>query len=368
MAKILIIAGISSSSYGRSIGLIGQKAGHQIYWVSGRKVECPGVIVKRLPECFGHSTFWRVLLEPFLVMEAIRKFRPDLIHVHYAMKGLVTIPLLFFHPLVVSTMGDDINPKYPYHKITVPFARLLLDHADIITSRSDYMDEALALIGNYQSKTRRVTFGIDLEKFHSNRDVGWLRKKLAIPADDIIFFDPRVAKPNYNKHVILGAFAHYLHNGGSAATLLVTEYLADPKYSLQLRHQAQSLGISDHVRFLGAIDLADLPDYFTLADITISIPSTDGLPQTFFEAFACGSFIIAGDLPSYKGVLQNGVTACLVSVNDEIKLAETMQWVVKHPDIRKKAVQLGQIYIQDHADFRKQANLVNQIYSELISI
>jgi len=119
---------------------------------------------------------------------------------------------------------------------------------------------------------------------------------------------------------------------------------------------------------LGAMDLADLPDYFTLADITISIPSTDGLPQTFFEAFACGSFIIAGDLPSYKGVLQNGVTACLVSVNDEIKLAETMQWVVKHPDIRKKAVQLGQIYIQDHADFRKQADLVNQIYSELISI
>ena len=363
MAKILVVAS-PPGPLTLERAVVGQKAGHQIIWVSTPKVALPEVIAFGAPSKTG--SWGRILLEPFALLRAIRDTRPDLVHVHYAWQGLRTPLLLRCRPLVVTVMGGDILPDQSYNGPRPPFVRALLNRADCITSKSQFLDEALCRIGGYRDKIRRITWGVDLNKFNPNRDVNYLRQRWRLPADNLVFFDSRGARPLYNKHIILDAFAHYLKAGGPAATLLVAEFSPDPAYLNRLKAQAGELGIANKVRFIGSIDHAAIPDYYALADVTLSIPDSDGLPQTIFEALACGSFLILSDLPQYAGTVEDGLTARRVPP-DSRAVAEAMLWASTQPDVRTRAIQLGRIYVEQHANRQTETQRVNQIYAELLN-
>ena len=58
---------------------------------------------------------------------------------------------------------------------------------------------------------------------------------------------------------------------------------------LRLEAKARELGVDSHVRFLGHVDHADLPDLYRAADL-YSMPSTgEGFGVAFVEAMACGT-------------------------------------------------------------------------------
>jgi len=365
MAKILIV-GDPTTPLERARGIVGQRAGHEIFWFSAQQADLPGVTRFSIPRIAVMSAPVRALLKPIYLRTALRQTRPDLVHVHYGQTGLMAFPLSKTHPLVVTVMGGDILPEQGYAGVRAYFIRLLLDNADCITSKSDFMDGALDKIGKYRNKIKRVVWGIDLARFHPERDVNALRERWLIPAADLVFFDPRLAKPFYNKHVILEAFAAYLGDEGPSATLLVAEAFAEPAYLVHLRQRAMQLGISDNVRFVGAIAYDEMPAYYTLADITISVPPSDGLPQTIFEAYGCGSFLILGDLPQYTGVVQDGITGRLVPVGNVQKLKEALLWAAATPGVRQNASRLGREYVEAEADFNVQAARMNEIYAELL--
>jgi glycosyltransferase involved in cell wall biosynthesis len=364
MAKILIVAH-PHSPHTRTRGLIGQQAGHQIFWVSTPKVNLPNVTAFGPPLSSGR--LGRLVLEPVVLELALRRVKPDLIHVHGARQGLRTPVLLAHHtPLIVSTMGGDILPDQSFVGVHAHLVRALLNRADFITSKSDFLDDVLARMGDYRLKTRRINWGIDLDRFQPGFDVSRLRQRWQIPAGDLVFFDSRLARPLYNKDIILTAFAQYVQSGGPAATLLVAELFPDSGYPEQLHRLAHELGLEEKVRFLGALNHADMPGCYVLADVTLSIPSSDGVPQTLYEALACGSFPIVGALPQYAGLVQDGLTARLVPPRDSPALAQALLWVAANPEIRARAQRLGRAYVEQHADQRVQSALVNQIYTDLL--
>jgi glycosyltransferase involved in cell wall biosynthesis len=228
------------------------------------------------------------------------------------------------------------------------------------------MDAALNRIGDYHAKTQRITWGLDLDRFRPDRDTRQLRERWSIPTADLVFFDPRLGRAFYNKHIILEAFAGYLQDGRASATLVVAEALGDPAYLSRLRKLADHLGIREKVRFVGEIAYESMPDYCALADVTISIPPSDGLPQTIYEAFACGSFLIVGNLPQYSGVVNDGVTARVVRPGDVQQLKDALAWSVAKPAVRQRAREAGRAYVEGHADLRVQAARMNEIYARLL--
>ena len=151
MAKILIY-GNPRSPLVRIRGLIGRENGHKIFWVSAEKANISGVKAFGLPSPISRSWVLRVFFEPFLIWRTIRQVRPDIVHVHYASKGLSAIPLIGKIPLVVTVMGSDIMTEAGYRGPYAFFTRILLNRADFITSKSDYMDKRLKSIGSYQNK------------------------------------------------------------------------------------------------------------------------------------------------------------------------------------------------------------------------
>ena len=365
MARILIVSH-PASPFAREQALAARQAGHHIFWLAAQEATLPGVTAFALPRWLQRSWLLRAFAEPVLALFVLRRVRPDIVHVFYAMKGLMTFLLIRAHPLVVSLLGGDVLPDQAYHGIYAFFVRLLLNHADRILSKSDFMDAALARIGDYRAKLERVPWGVDLEVFNPRRDVARLRRRWEIPDNDLVFFDPRAARPFYNKHIILEAFAKYLQNGGPSATLLVSEFLAEPDYMTRQKQKARRWGVAHKVRFVGAIPYHEMPDYYALADVTISVPPSDGLPQTIYEAFAAESLLVTGDLPQYRGIVEHLGNALLVPVGDAEALRAALLWAATHPEDQQRLVKAARAYVRAYADLRVQIRRINQIYRELL--
>ena len=366
MAKILIVAN-SLSPIARERGRVGQQFGHQISWFSWPKASLPEVKSFAAPKLGGRVG--RMLTSPFALAGAIRKSEPDLIHVHFGFQGLRTFILRSFCPVVVSVWGRDVLPEQGgLNSVTRPLLKQLLDHASCITAEAAHIDSALAQIGDYQSKIKRITWGIDLERFRPDLSTEKLKTELDIPVRALVFFDPRLATPMYNKHVILDAFASFVSQYDGLAVLIVAELFSDAAYAQELRRQAVKLGIADQIRYVGEIAFTDMPRYYALADATISIPISDGLPLTIFESLACGSFLILGNLPNYVGLIEKGLTGKFVALDDPQVLADVMTWVASQDGLRSRVVENGKRVLRKFADKKEQSRRVNEIYTDLIAV
>jgi glycosyltransferase involved in cell wall biosynthesis len=366
MAKILIV-GNPESPLVRERGLVGQEAGHQIFWFYRHKVNIPGVTSFGLPAPLAQLPRFHHFCEPFYLAHAIKNIHPDLIHVHFASKGLLALPLSHFHPLAVTTMGSDIAPTVGYRGVYAPFTRMLLDAADCITVKSGYMEQMLAQIGDFAHKIKHITWGVDLDLFRPDRDTKSLRANMRIPDRALVFFDPRAMRPLYNKHLLLEAFRLYINSGGPETVLLLEGNQADNRYLGKLKKRVKKWGFEDIVHFLPLQNQDGMADLYALADVVISVSNSDGFPQSIYEAWAGGRFMILSDLPQFREDFNDGATARLIDISDTHSLVNALLWVAEHPEIRRGAAQIGRARARSIADKDVEFKKMNRLYAGLLS-
>lgn len=346
---------------------MGVGGGYHLYWYSVPKAELEGLEGAISPP-FGRLRRLSVLLSPLFLWHAINRIQPDLIHAFYANQQANAIVLSRFRPLVLTVMGGDVLSDQSFKGRRRWSIKKMLDSADLITSKCLFLDAALNQIDNYAHKIRRVTWGVDTKKFRPGVEVNFLRQRWNIHPDDNVFFCPRICQPFYNKHLIIRAFGNYIHRGGSRtkAKLIIAELLAEESYSKRLRTLAKELDLMEHVRFVGTIPHQEMPAYFNLSDVMVAIPPSDGMPQSLYEAMACGTYPILGNLPQYQEIVQDGINGRLVGVGDVTALSEAMSWAVVHPEQRKAAATINRHRAREVADKDTQDQLVNSIYEELL--
>jgi glycosyltransferase involved in cell wall biosynthesis len=364
-SKRILIVGDPGSPLIQERAMVGRKGGCEIDWYSVRKTDWTGRMeawaapfnrINRLPDLYS----------PFLLRRMIDRLQPHLIHVHYGYQKMNNLVLAHFKPLLLTVMGGDILPEQGFQGLKAWFTKKVLDSADLITSKSSFLDQALNRIGNYSQKIRRVTWGVDTQTFRPGLDVNPLRQKWKIRADEVVFLCPRICQPFYNKHLHIKAFALYLRRSGEKAKLIVGELFAENTYRTRLRALVAELGLTEDVCFVGALPHSEMPAYFNLAGIMVATPSSDGMPQSLYEAMACGTYPILGDLPQYQELVQDGVNGKLVAVGDVQALAEAMHWAAVHRDHRRIATSMNRQRILECFDKETQDHLVNRIYDELI--
>jgi glycosyltransferase involved in cell wall biosynthesis len=347
---------------------VGLKGGHQIYWYSFPKADLKDLAGAVTPP-MGRIRWLSFLFSPLFLKRAIRKIRPDLIHVFYAYQQLDNLVLSRFRPLVLTVMGGDVLSDQSFRGRKKWLVKKILEGADIITSKSIFLDEVLDGIGDYARKIKRVTWGVDIHRFSPGKEIHFLRERLKIESDTLIFFSPRICKPFYNHHQIIEAFAIYRSFSGAKkkSKLLIVEFLPQENYAKRLRDQVTEFGLKEHVQFVGTIPHQEMPFYFNLADIMVSIPPSDGMPQSLYEAMACGTYPILGNLPQYQEMIEDGVNGRLVRRGDVGALAEGMGWAADHSEHRRTAATLNRKRILEVANKESQESLVNSIYEELLN-
>lgn len=367
MAKIFIFGNPHSPLVSQR-GRIGLEAGHQIDWFWATPFSLPGVRAFSMPGNSGSNLALRALLEPVYLARALATSQPDLLHVHYVSRGMAALPLSRYRPLVATVMGSDVSAAIGYRGVYKPFTKLILDHADRITSKSEGMDRMLLQIGDYASKIERVTWGIDFAAYQKTADISALKQKLGISEDTFVFLDPRGAKPLYNKQLILEAFRKFKDRAGIPAVLLISEFSADQRYLAQLKQLANQWDLDANVRFLPPANQEEMISYYALADVVVSVPSSDGFPHTIYEAWASECFLILSDLPQYEEAVLAGQAAIVVPVGTVEPLTQAMLTVARQPDLRAAHRTRARDFVIEHADMDQQKQRILKLYSKLLAV
>jgi len=246
---------------------------------------------------------------------ALRRHPAEIIHVHYAAGyGAWLAGACGRSPLVVSVMGGDILPEeqVPQNLLECWLTRRLLRGADLVTSKSIHLTERLTRMGVEPHRILPLVWGIDLSRFQ-RRDQSSLRSRLELPPMARVVLSPRALRPFYNIHVIVEAFA-IVATDHPDAVLVITGHQADLNYQADLHHRVERLGLMDRVRFVGAIGADEMADFYSLAEAVVSVPPSDGIPQSLLEALACGAPTILSDLPHYREWVENDISALMTAI------------------------------------------------------
>ncbi|MCL4296056.1 MAG: glycosyltransferase family 4 protein [Anaerolineae bacterium] len=297
----------------------------------------------------------------------LKHCNPDIVHIHYAYNGWAWMAAAAdYHPLVVSVMGGDVlfeeqgSPSPRGKWLTLQ----LFKRADLITSKSDYLITVLDKLGGFGSKAIKVVWGADLARFR-RMDATALRTQLGLSANHRVILSPKILQPFYNVHLIVEAMPQIVA-AHPEIRLLITEYAADPDYKKQIAAQVQQLGLSNHIIFVGHIQHHEMPLYYNLAEMTVAVPSSDGLPQTLLEGMGCEVPNILSRLPRYEEIVTHEQSAYFVDSSPP-GIAEGVLRLLNDEELRHNIACNGLEIVRTQADFDKEVSRVEAKYYELLA-
>lgn len=342
--------------------------GHAVRLVTlGPVLPAPGIEVRTRP-------LPRTALEGFAAFRSfvrdLRDFHPDLLHVHYAGGRLGSLALASgIKPLVVTVMGGDVQPEQLMGRAGVLDHRAterLLREADLILAKSMSLRKDIARYGDYAAKTETIRWGIEAGRFKRDEGRGQaIRQRLGLPEGPILL-SPRILRPLYNIHLIVAAMPGVLaHNPD--AFLLISRHREDPEYLETLRRLVAALGIEKHVRFMDPIGYDDMPGLLSASSMVISVPFSDGLPQTLFESLASETPIILGRLAAYDELVRDGNEVLMAEFNAE-SIASAASRLLRDASLASRLRIAGLSRIQEEASLPDNARRVESCYRRVLAV
>lgn len=184
---------------------------------------------------------------------------------------------------------------------------------------------------------RVIPTGIELTKFQrpeiSEADLLQLREKLGISPKETMLLS--LSRVSYEKNIqaILAAMPDVLQENSDVKLVVA----GDGPYLDDLKEQARSLGISDHVLFTGMIAPSETALYYKAADFFISASTSETQGLTYLESIASGTPIIAHGNPYLDNVIDNKMFGTLY-YQDRDLVGAILEAVIATPKMKEKVL------------------------------
>jgi len=302
----------------------------------------------------------RFLLFPhYAILQALNKFRPDLLHVHeplqtswaaisYAQQNHIPMTLTI-HQL--PAFASDYLPNLPGLRTSTEallwqYARWLMKKFQIVIAPSRTTSKFLT--SNTGIETMAISNGVDLAKFYpetSAEQKASIRQHWNIPADIPVLL--HVGRLDVEKHVdrILKACATVM--GTTEAHLFIAGDGCEKDSLIRL---CRELGIEERVHFAGFVCPQNgLPEIYRMADafVTASEIETQGI--VLLEAAASGLPIVAVDATCISEIVRDHANGILVKADDPHALSNAILTLVEHPETARTMGHAGRILAREHA-------------------
>jgi glycosyltransferase involved in cell wall biosynthesis len=295
----------------------------------------------------------------------LRQIQPDVLHAQSVADPGWFAALSGFHPLVLTAWGSDVllglhrGPRL--HRW---LTRNALRHADLLTADARSVLDAARPHLRPGARVELIRFGVDTRAFSPGVDTTW-RARLALGAGPVLL-SIRQCHPLYNIDVIIRAFAR-VHGEIPAARLLVklVSQDANDPYLAEMRALANEFALGDAVVYVPQVAYADIPDLYRAADVVLSVPSSDGLPVSVLEAMACGTPVIASDLPALRELADDGADLSLVPARDVEALSRAIMAILADPVRKAQVVEQNLATVRRTGDFGVEMARMEQLYHSL---
>jgi glycosyltransferase involved in cell wall biosynthesis len=236
------------------------------------------------------------------IRRLLRRERPDIVHGHWLPGFAFFAALAGARPLVAMAWGSDV---FLARRAQTLANRVALRRATLAMADSQALLDRLAELG--AGRRVLINWGVDVRTFRP-ADAGEraaLRAELGL-GDGPVVLSPRSLMPVYNPRTIVDAWADVAAERPGLQLVL--------KHMGVVREALGELPFPERVHVVGHVDYERMAAYYRVADVCVSIASSDSAPRSVFEAMACGAPCVLSDLPWVHEQIGDGREALIVPI------------------------------------------------------
>jgi glycosyltransferase involved in cell wall biosynthesis len=257
-------------------------------------------------------------------------------------------PTLFLQSARRGIWMRDMSPRAKRHYLGLYLKRLAWEFpssqlSHLIACNSDEVCQGI--IRYYRVSPRKVVViptAVDTAHFRPRK----VRKTaLGLPAKDALLLHVGHMSARKGIYILLKAAA--LLKSWHVRFRLVCLGGFDRFERQNILHMRASLGLEEEVAFPGSVARADLPLWYSAAELLLCPSISEGSPRTVKEAAACGCPVIASDLPGTRMLDEDGAFMRFVPLNRPDGLAQAMRELLENAQARKLMGESGRRVMQE---------------------
>ncbi|MFB7663458.1 glycosyltransferase family 4 protein [Kitasatospora sp. NPDC056138] len=236
----------------------------------------------------------------------------------------------------------------------LPASRQLLRRigagTDTLTYLGEYTRSRIAAAVGPGAAERMVQLppGVDEQTFRPDSGGAAVRARLGLSDRPVVVCVSRLV-PRKGQDTLIAAMPQILASVPDAVLLIVGggPYLAD------LRKLAEATGVSDSVRFTGAVPWEELPAHYGAGDV-FAMPcrtrrgglDVEGLGIVYLEASATGLPVVAGDSGGAPDAVLEGETGYVVPGRSTAATAERIVRLLHDEELRRRMGEAGRRWVE----------------------
>lgn len=260
----------------------------------------------------------------------------DLIDAHYLYPDGVAAVILARQlnvPVVVTARGTDVN-VFPEYRAARRWIQWAAREADGLITVCAALKQRLVDLGISPDKITVLRNGVDRELFQP-RDRTVQRQRLGFAGLSLLSVGNLVGLKGHD--LVVRALTEL-----PQAQLTI---VGDGEERESLKALVQSLGLGKRVRLVGSVPQAELPDYYSAADILVLASSREGLANVLLESMACGTPVAATAVGGTPEVVNVPVAGRLIEERTPQGVARAVrQLQAAYPDreaVRRHSASFG---------------------------
>lgn len=329
--KILYVAPLASIHSKRWVSYF-EGIGHDVHAVDAsfdEAHEIPGVTVHYIPLRGTSIPFIKYIIRyPRWLHDwrrVIDTIDPDIIHIHWL--GLHALGATLSsggRPTIITPWGSDllINPdesiKWRYQ------LKRIIATGDLFICDADHLRDALIIRGVPSEKIHVIAFGTDVARFEPSKRDQHLAKELGFPDNSPLVVSLRSLDKIYDIGTLLRAIPLVIRSNPRIRFIVV----GDGPERLELKKEADALGINNFVKFVGRLPDDQMVRYTASASAYVSTSLSDGgLAAATAEAMSCAIPPVITEFGDNATWVENGVTGYLFPCGDHIALAQHLNTI-----------------------------------------
>jgi len=322
----------------------------------------PFVILRSL-NIFKYGRKAASLRQLYEVIPFLGHRRYDIIHAHFGFIGLKAGRMRELGAIqgkIVATFhGYDVNVLPRLHGNS--YYEKLFQEVDLYTINSDFMEQRIKSLGADAEKMVKLPVGVNTRK------LAFTKRQLGSDGEIIILTVGRLVEVKGIEYSIR-AIAQIVPKFPNVLYQIVGE----GPLREELRSVAEQLGVSEHVKLLGArtteqvVNLYNNAHIFILSGVVGRDGAEEGQGLVLLEAQAAELPVIASHVGGIPESVVDGESGFLVPERDVDALAEKLIYLIEHPEIWSEMGRAGRAHVEANYDINKLNDRLVEIYRELL--
>ena len=261
----------------------------------------------------------------FTLQRLKKQFQFNLIDVHFAYPDGYAGTLLgrwLNVPVTITLRGTEI--RHANDARLRPRLVRALQQAARVFSVSDSLKRHALSLGIPAEKIQVVGNGVDTEKFFP-MDKREARGKLSLPPDAPLLISVGGLVERKGFHRVIDCLPALLASYPRLQYLIVGGASAEGDMRAALEAQVTRLGLTEHVKFLGAWPSRKLRLPLSAADVFVLATRNEGWANVFLEAMACGLPVITTNVGGNREVVCRDDLGAIVPFDDQAALIAAIE-------------------------------------------